>query len=68
MQVKNSRQLLQQLDRAITLSGRSLRDIQRAVGVSSATYSQIRKRGGNMTTDTFLALAQEVNLKVKVEK
>ena len=68
MQVKTSRQLFDILDKERKRAQRSDRDIARSVNISAATAWQIRKRGGNMTTDTMLALAKELKLKVVVER
>ena len=68
MQVKTSRQLFDIFDKERKRAQRSDRDIARAVNISAATAGQIRKRGGNMQTDTMLALAKELGLTVKVER
>jgi DNA-binding phage protein len=68
MTIQTSRQLYEVLEKEIKRSGKSCRQIARNVGLSSATLHSIKARGGNMQTDTMLALAKEFGLKVKVER
>jgi DNA invertase Pin-like site-specific DNA recombinase len=68
MTFKTSRQIYEAFEKEIKRSGKSCRMIARNVGLSSATLHSIKARGGNMQTDTMLALAKELGFKVKVER
>lgn len=68
MTIKTSRQLYDTFEREMKRSGKSCREVARNVGLSAATMSAIKARGGNMQTDTMLALAKEFGLKVRVER
>jgi len=66
--IKTSRQLLAEIEKAIKAAGFSNRALQKRCGISASTLFAIRNRGGNMTTDTMLALAKELGVKVRVER
>lgn len=68
MQVKTSRQLFLVLDQERKSTDRSDRSLSIATRVSTATIGQIRKRKGNMHTDTMFAIARELGFKVWIEK
>lgn len=68
MQIKNSRQLINEIEKARKASGLSDRELSMRCELSNATLSQIRKRGGNMNTETLLRLARELQIKVMVER
>jgi len=68
MQIKTSRQLINEIEKARKASGLSDNALLARCGLSNATLGQIRKRGGNMNTETLLRLAKELKLKVVVER
>lgn len=68
MHVKTSKQIINEIDRAIKQSGRSDRNLQASCGLSPAMLGYVRKRGGNMTTNNMLALTKELGLRVRIEK
>lgn len=68
MQIRSSRQMLDVFDKDIKKEGLSDRGLAAKSGLSTGTVYSLRKRGGNMTTDTMFAIAKELGFKVRVEK
>jgi hypothetical protein len=68
MQVKSSRQLFGEIEKAIQESGLSHRALLAKCKLSHGFLCGLQGRGGNLTTDALFALAKELNIKVSVER
>lgn len=68
MQVRTSRQLLDAFEKEMKREGVSDRGLCSRASLSTNTVHSVRKRGGNMQTDTMFAIAKELGFKVRVEK
>lgn len=66
--VSNSAHLLSVIEEALKASNTPLHKIESRAGISNGAAYQIRRRGGNMTTDTLFALSKVLGLTITVEK
>lgn len=66
--VANTAHLFSLLEEALEASNKTLHKVESRAGLSNGAVYQIRKRGGNMTTDTLFGLAKVLGLTITVEK
>lgn len=66
-QVYNSADMLSVLEEALEKNKKPLYAVAEKAGLSSSILPLIRKRGGNMNTDTMFALAKVLGLTVHFE-